>query len=33
VNKSVIDSVYNGDLVASQLGDYVDDLWIHPSLQ
>jgi cytoskeletal protein RodZ len=33
VNKSVIDSVYNGDLVASQLGDYVDELWIHPSLR
>lgn len=33
VNKSVIDSVNNGNLIAIQLGDYVNDLWIHPSLK
>lgn len=33
VPKDTIDKVKSGDLVAIQLGDYVDDLYILPSLQ
>ena len=33
LNSKTIEQVYNGKIVDNQLGKYVDDLWIHPSLK
>lgn len=33
LDKSTIDGIYNGNIIDIQLGDYVTDLWILPSLQ
>lgn len=33
LDKNTIDGVYNGNIVDIQLGDYVTDLWILPSLK
>jgi len=33
VPKDVIDKIYSGAIVDNKIGDYVTDLWIHPSLQ
>lgn len=33
LDKHTIDSLYNGNIVANQLGENVQDLWILPSLQ
>ena len=33
LNKQTVDDLYNGNIVENQLGDYVTDLWILPSLQ
>ncbi|MCM1231096.1 MAG: hypothetical protein NC489_13290 [Ruminococcus flavefaciens] len=32
LDKKAIDGIYNGNIVDIELGDYVDDLWILPSL-
>lgn len=33
LDKNTIDGIYNGNIIDIQLGDYVTDLWILPSLQ
>ncbi|MDE6035379.1 MAG: hypothetical protein K2G36_05660 [Ruminococcus sp.] len=33
LDKNTIDGIYNGNIVDIQLGDYVTDLWILPSLK
>lgn len=33
VNKDLIDKIKNKQVVANELGDYVDELWIHQSLR
>lgn len=33
INKDLIDRISNDNIVANELGDYLDDLWIHPSLR
>lgn len=32
VSKDLIDKIKNGQVVDNQLGDYVDDLWVHNAL-
>lgn len=33
VDKELIDKIKNGQVVDNQLGDYVDDLWVHNDLK
>lgn len=33
VSKDLIDKIKNGQVVDNQLGDYVDDLWVHNALK
>ena len=33
VSKDLIDKIKNGQVVDNQLGDYVDDLWVHNDLK
>ena len=33
VDKATIDDILAGNIVANQMGDYVTDLWVHPSLR
>lgn len=33
INKDLINRISNDNIVANELGDYLDDLWIHPSLR
>lgn len=33
INKDLIDRISNDNIVANELDNYLDDLWIHPSLR
>lgn len=32
LNKDTIEKIYNKEIVDNQIGNYVDELWVHPSL-